>query len=380
MIPLLILTGDSIYAFFAFRIIGIALYNSIWIVVFIGFFILIILRLSSWRFKAKPTLEKITHIYYLIYISIIGLILLVKAIFCTCIIVILLGCFITTSIIGSVKITNSYSNKDLETKTKNIIGNIILIILSVIIIFLVSMTFGFLFTITPGLIIINSIIDLIHLNANSSQQNRPFLSTKDITRKDLIENFVKSAKKVWSKISESINSILFFLAITSFGIITTLTLKITFNEAAFDEKPSGWITLLFIQFLLLGLITFLEIYIHVPLNRIKKLQNPENNTLLVLNTLQIICKEQRISGRKTILASIISSLFLLIGTISILFSFTLREYNIWSKLGFEGRHFINFLNVLKFPFTAIIFLFIVIILILGFFTAGWVSKNQKQSH
>ncbi|MHA1210987.1 MAG: hypothetical protein ACTSSH_00870 [Candidatus Heimdallarchaeota archaeon] len=352
-----------------------------WGFLILGFLALFILCLVNWFSTSKPNLAEVTHIYFLVFISIIGLILLGFAFALNnLLLVLLLGCLITSRILGSVKITNSYDKKEQKIKLKNVICNYVLLFLSIIFLILLIIKadslFAYFLIITPGLIISNSTLNLILIRTNSSQRNRPFLEAKDITRKDYFGAFVKNTKKVWVKTSESINGILFFSFIAGFGIYVIIIFKGIFSVTTIDEWSSILTILLVIHFLLVGIIAFFEIFIHVPLNRFKKLQHPENNTLLVLNILKAVYKKERISGRKTILASIISSLFLLIGTTFMEFFFNWKgPTSLWDRYGFDGKHVIRFLDVMKTPFLIIIFLFIVIILLIGLFTSGYISKN-----
>ena len=338
----------------------------------IAFIVLLIIELVV---KSRSVLGQATSIIGLIFVSVLGIMML--STFPTNLVTaLLLGCLVSYIILGSVRTTNSYVTKDNQIKIKNIICNAILIFFSLIMIIYLIVISRPLQIIPTLLILINSILDMFLINMNSSQKYRPFLDKRDANRKDYLTKITKQLRGFWKSVSSVLGGIFAYLIISFMFIIAIIMFNAAFGGETIGEKPVVLNLLFGIQVLLLGFIVFFEVLIHIPLKRVNDSANTDNNILLMLKDLKHLYNKQRPSHLKTIGMSFISSIFLLIGTTLMQFIFNNKWGNyFWIRLGISGIHFIRFIKAIIFPFLAIMFCFVVIILLMGLFSGGWVAKN-----
>jgi len=339
---------------------------------FIAFFVLLLTELAI---RSRSVLGQGTSIMGLIIVSVLGVFVFLW-LPSNLNILLLLVCLIVYAIIGSVKTTNSYATKDKKIRLKNIICNIILILSCIAMtsnFFALSRSF---YVIPLAIILVNSLLDIFLAYMNSSQKYRPFLGKQNINRKDYLAIIINYLRDIWKSIASVLSGIFVYLLISTVFIFTIFMFNSSFGETAFVEKPAVLNALFGFQILLLGLVVFFEILIHIPLKRLNESTNANNNSLLIFRDLKLLYKNQRPNGLKTTAVAFLGSLFLIIGTIFMVLIFN----NAWGndfllRLGFYGIHLIRFIKVIIFPFIAIIFCFVVIILLIGLFSGGWVAKN-----
>ncbi|MHA1657130.1 MAG: hypothetical protein ACTSWT_11515 [Candidatus Heimdallarchaeota archaeon] len=288
-------------------------------------------------------------------------------------------CFLLTTIIGSIKTTNSFFAKDKQTTTKNLICNIVLLVLSLVLFVVFIYHKAYYFLIVSCLVSINTIIDLFLSSKNTSQRDRPYIYEIETTKIDRFGLVVKKIQASKNNLEDGFVSLVAFFLSSSFAIFTFILLNNYFGTTEMADKPALLNAFFGLQLIALGLVAFFEVLCLFPFRS----SNTDKGHLArasfsVLKDLKSGYSLRRWRHFKFLGVAFLSSSFLFIGTLFMQFFFHHFSGGIRSleeKFGLHGVHLLRFFQLIYVLASIAIFAFILAILFLGLLSAGYATGH-----